>query len=317
MLRIGITMGDPSGVGPEIILKALNSFSGKAKFRIVGDAWVLAKIGKLAQGQYPNTDFYDLANVKRRSFKFGKPSLDNARCSVEYLDFALGLLKNGQLDCLVTAPVSKEWINSCGIKWRGHTEYIAEKFQCKDFAMMLLNGKMKFILATRHIPLASVSKALNAGMLFKLVSHAVISLKTLFGINRPRLVICALNPHASDNGVIGSEENNIIKPAVMKLKRKFRHNCIDLLPADIAIYKHYRGYYDCAIALYHDQSLIALKLTDDFNSGVNLTLGLGFVRTSPLHGTAFDIAGTNRASHLSFLEAINTAIRCTINLKKS
>ncbi|MDI6606454.1 MAG: 4-hydroxythreonine-4-phosphate dehydrogenase PdxA, partial [Candidatus Omnitrophota bacterium] len=141
-------------------------------------------------------------------------------------------------------------------------------------------------------------------------------LKDLFGIQRPRIVVCGLNPHASDNGVIGREETLIISPVVGKIKSKFKVNIDGPLSADVAIYKARLGYYDCVIAMYHDQALIPLKLSGR-ETGVNLTLGLGFVRTSPLHGTAFDIAGNYRqADPRPLIAAIKLALRCTLNLKK-
>jgi len=259
----------------------------------------------------------DLRNVERNNFKFGKLRADYGRASVEYLDKALELLKRKEIDCLVTAPVSKEAINLSGIKFSGHTEYLAQRSGTKDFAMMLLNDKLRFCLVTRHVPLKDVSRLLTKDKLYGVVFMACKSLRELFCIKRPRLVVCGLNPHASDNGVIGAEENRIIKPALGLLRRRL-HACIDgPLASDAAIYKAREKKYDCVIAMYHDQALIALKLSG-FETGVNMTLGLPFVRTSCLHGTAFDIAGNPQSANpASLIAAIKLAVKCSSNLKNA
>jgi len=177
--------------------------------------------------------------------------------------------------------------------------------------MMLLNKEFKFSLVTRHIPLKSVSGALNKDRLYKNIYVTYRVLKDFFLMESPRIVVCGLNPHASDNGIIGKEENQIVKPVLDRLRSMIGY--IDgPLSADVAIAKAKQKKYDCVIAMYHDQALIPLKLLDN-SSGVNITLGLPFVRTAPLHGTAFDIAGTNRANPNSLIEAIKLAVECCVN----
>ncbi|MEI6631258.1 MAG: 4-hydroxythreonine-4-phosphate dehydrogenase PdxA [bacterium] len=305
-------MGDPSGVGPEIVAAALKGVKGKAEFIVIGDRWVFkkAKVDILEEHK-----FIDLANVRRRNFRFGRIKAEYGRASIEYLERALELIKDKELDCLVTGPISKESINRAGFKFRGHTEYLVRRTQSKNFAMMLLNNRLKFSLVTRHIPIAKVPYALKREGLYITASLTHWALKKLFLINRPRIVVCGLNPHASDNGLIGGEENEIIKPALSAIRKSFP-NVYGPLPADIAIARTAQGSYDCVIAMYHDQALIPLKLTSA-ESGVNITLGLPFVRTSPLHGTAFDIAGKDLARPDSLIAAINLAITCSINLKNS
>jgi 4-hydroxythreonine-4-phosphate dehydrogenase len=181
--------------------------------------------------------------------------------------------------------------------------------------MMLLNKDLKFSLVTRHIALEAVPRAINKYKLQRIISITNQALKNLFLIKEPRLVVCGLNPHASDNGVIGSEENQVIKPVIAGFAKTLK-NIYGPLPADVAIKKANQHKYDCIIAMYHDQALIPLKLLGD-ESGVNLTLGLPFIRTSPLHGTAFDIAATKLANPDSMLAAINLAIKCTLNQKRA
>lgn len=318
-IRVGITMGDPSGIGQEIIAKAIPQVIGLAEFAIIGDKWAFGQ----AIGHRPNPacqqagtiGFIDLKNVKHKSFRFGAVSAEYGKASLEYLDKALELIRRKQIDCLVTCPISKEAISKAGYEFSGHTEYFIRRIHRKDVAMMLLNQKLKFSLITRHIPLKEITSRLNKGIIKMNIRLTYNSLKSLFGISNPRIAVCGLNPHASDNGTIGDEENTIVKPALNALRKQIK----DLdgpISADSAIKKAAENKYDCIIAMYHDQALIPLKLTSP-QTGVNLTLGLPFIRTSPLHGTAFDIAGQNKATPLSFIEAIKLAVRCAVNQKKA
>ncbi|MCX5710290.1 MAG: 4-hydroxythreonine-4-phosphate dehydrogenase PdxA [Candidatus Omnitrophica bacterium] len=293
-IRVGITIGDPAGIGPVITEKAINRLKDLADFVIIGS----------------------LDKTDRRKFPAGIVSCAAGRASLQYLDNAIDLIKNKKIDCLVTCPVSKEAINLAGFRFQGHTEYLARAFGAKNYVMMLLNQELKFSLITRHIPLNKVSGALNSKMILDNVRVTLSGLRRLFAIKKPRLVFCGLNPHASDNGVIGREESVLIRPAIKKIERELRISIDGPLSADVAVSKAYAKEYDCVMAMYHDQALIPLKLTGKY-SGVNLTLGLPFVRTSPLHGTAFDIASRpERASPDSLIEAIKLAIKCASNLKK-
>jgi len=314
-IRVGLTIGDPSGVGPAVTLKAVNALKGLADFVVIGDSWVLGKTQNPRLGTQ-NFKLVDLNNIDHKNFSFGKVRAEYGRASVEYLDKAMELIREKMIDCLVTAPISKEAINLAGYRYSGHTEYLKEKGRAKDIVMLLLNDRLRFALATRHIPFNKVSSKITRGTLKKTILITHKSLQELFAIRNPRIVICGLNPHASDNGVIGREENKVIKPVARKLRRVIK-NLEGPITADVAIYRLMSGRYDCAIAMYHDQALIPLKLSG-FDTGVNMTLGLSFVRTSPLHGTAFDIAKSNLlAIPSSMIAAVKLAIKCTRNLKKA
>jgi len=315
-ITVGITMGDPSGIGPAIIRKALYKLrnSRLAQFVIIGDKWVFNQASGFRL-QASGIRFIDLNNVPRKNFSFGKIKAEYGRASMEYVDKAIELIKSKKIDCLVTCPVSKETINlgeRCG--FLGHTEYLAKQTNTKNFAMMLLNRKLKFSLVTRHIPLKEVPAQLKKNKICQTILLTRQSLKKLFLIKEPRIVVCGLNPHASDNGLIGLEENKIIKPALSALRRLRQ---IDgPLPADTAVLGAAQKQYDCVIAMYHDQALIPLKISDAY-AGVNITLGLKFIRTSPLHGTAFDIAGRyNLINPISLIEAVKLAVECTSNQKR-
>ncbi|MFA4888534.1 MAG: 4-hydroxythreonine-4-phosphate dehydrogenase PdxA [Candidatus Omnitrophota bacterium] len=290
-ITVGITIGDPSGVGPEITLKAIKILKKSADFLVIGDP-------------------------DKKGIIYGHPSAEYGRASMEYLEQALELLRKKEIDCLVTCPISKEAINLAGFPYSGHTEYFAEKLRVKDPVMLLLNQHLRFSLLTRHIPLRQVAEKITAMKLQKNIQLTCQGLKNLFMIKRPRIVVCGLNPHASDNGVIGDEENRIISPAIKKFKTKLKADIYGPLSADVAIKGLQQKSYDCAIAMYHDQALIPLKQFPG-NHGVNLTLGLPIIRTSPLHGTAFDIAGKNIACPDSLIAAIKLAVKCCLNQRKA
>jgi len=313
-IRVGITMGDPSGIGPEICAKAAKSLGKRFSLIIIGDRGVWERVSS-AQSPVPSVEFADLKNVNLKKFKFGQVKAEYGRASVEYLDKSREMLKSGKIDCVVTCPISKEAINLAGFHYSGHTEYFADKTKTKDVVMMLVNKDLKFALVTRHIPLKEVALRLNKVKIAKTITVCREALKELFGLKDPRLVVCGINPHGSDNGLIGNEESQVIRPALQELRKRFKY--IDgPMGADVAIFKARNKLYDCVIAMYHDQALIPLKLLGD-ETGVNISLGLGIVRTSPLHGTAFDIAGKNIASPESLNAAIRLAAQCAFNQKKA
>lgn len=283
-------MGDPSGIGPEVILKALGTpgLSKLADFTVIGDSWVLEKCQSVKVPKCQDVAIIDLQNVPQKGFTFGKVKPAYGKAAIEYLEKGMELIKSHRIDCLVTAPLNKKAVSLSGYHFSGQTGYIARAFQVKDAAMMLFNKKLRVVLVTGHIPLKEVAKSLSAGKIFKVISTAALGLKSLFGIKKPRIFICGLNPHASDDGLMGSEEKKLIIPAMamagkkgIKLKGPY--------PADTIFQKAIIGNCDCIVCMYHDQGLIPIKLSG-FQEAVNITLGLPFVRTSPGHGTAFDIA---------------------------
>ncbi len=324
-INIGLTIGDPCGIGPSIVLKALEIFKKKACFTVIGSGFVLGEAARALKIKRPDflscgcagVDFIDLDNVKKNGFMFGRITAASGRASLDDLDAATGMIKNGCIDCLVTCPISKEAIGLAGCAFTGHTEYLADRFGSNP-VMMLINNRLKFSLVTRHIPLKDVPRKITLNGLKENILLTDEGLKSLFCIRNPRIVVCGMNPHASDNGLIGSEESKVISPAVAALKKEHRGILVTgPLPSDSAISMAGHGRFDCVIALYHDQALIPLKLTD-FDSGVNLTLGLPFVRTSPLHGTAFDLAAKPAlANPGSLAAAIRLAIKCTLNQRKA
>ena len=267
--KVIITSGDPKGIGPEVTKKALED----------------PKIKRLANF------FVIKANDKTGFFAIEK---------------AVEILKKYQVDALVTAPVNKEAINKSGIPFQGHTEYLAEATNTKKIAMMLCGGPLKVTTVTRHVPLKKVSSTLTQAKIIEAVRLTDSGLKKYFGIKKPRIGVCALNPHCGEGGTIGREEQAIIIPAIKKIKR-FVPGINGPVSGDVIFYMAYNGKLDAVISMYHDQGLGPLKMVA-FEKGVNVTLGLPFIRTSPDHGTAYDIAGKGIADPDSMKEAIKLAV---------
>ncbi|MFH0840073.1 MAG: 4-hydroxythreonine-4-phosphate dehydrogenase PdxA [Candidatus Omnitrophota bacterium] len=318
---VALTMGDPSGIGAEIILQALAKPAIKkiADYIVVGDLRVLEKANHILQRRGMPSIFkpasinvLDLQNVRMGGFSFGKERADYGRASIEYIREAFRLVRSGAADSLVTAPINKSSAKKSGFKFPGHTEYLAALSGAKDYVMMLAGGPLRVSLVTRHVRLKKVSRILTSPGIERTINITLKALKDDLGISNPRVGVCALNPHASDGGIFGDEEKKIISPAVNKFRRQ---GVSGPYPADALFYDAYHGRFDCVICLYHDQGLIPLKMIAR-DRGVNITLGLGFVRTSPDHGTAFDIAGKGKADPRSMEMAIKMAVDMAVNRKR-
>lgn len=309
---IGITLGDPAGIGPEVTAKALAGLRSKAfSVRIVGDAAALRPFGHNA-GVY--TELLDLNVLKPSHLKAGRPNRHTAQASLQYLEAAVELLRSGEIDTLVTAPVCKESISELGVPFHGHTEFLAAHFKIRDYEMMFVAPEIKTIIATRHIPVAAIPRAISKKNIFWTISMADRSLRELFGIQRPHLAICGLNPHAGEGGTIGKEEIQTIIPAIRQAQ-KAGIRITGPLAADTLFVPGHAKPYDLIIAIYHDQGLAPVKALY-FDRLVNLTVGLPFIRTSPAHGTAFDIAGKNEANPSSMREAICLAAKLSTHRQR-
>ena len=302
-------MGDPSGVGPEVTLKALASpkVKGLANFLLIGDRSVIERLKK-DMGLVLKERLLDLSNITVRKFAYGRCGARFGRASMQYIDRALELLNDGSADALITAPVNKSAIRLAGYRgFEGHTEYLAQKSGTKDFAMMFVGPRLKIALVTRHIALKEVPAELSVNGIYGTICLAHECLKKYFGIDDPKIAVAGLNPHAGEKGAFGNEEGRIIIPAIKKASRRVKHIVGPVSP-DAVFGLALAGRFDCVVSMYHDQALIPFKMLY-FDSGVNLTLGLKFIRTSPDHGTAFDIAGKGIANPASMIEAIKLACR--------
>ncbi|UCD54626.1 MAG: 4-hydroxythreonine-4-phosphate dehydrogenase PdxA [Candidatus Omnitrophota bacterium] len=305
-----ITGGDPSGIGPEIILKALTGCSLVKKITplIIGDYKTFRKNAEILKIDIPSSvRFMDLKNVPPGSFRFGRIDKAYGRASMEYLSRGVSIVKSTRFASLVTAPINKESINKAGFKFPGHTEFLSHITKSKKVTMMLVGGGLRVSLVTRHIPLGEVAGCITKNKIIQTAESTHYALKRFFRIPRPKIGIAGLNPHAGEGGILGKEEKKIILPAVNCLRRKSRGTQGPFAP-DTLFYKAYKQELDGVVCMYHDQGLIPLKMVA-FDKGVNLTIGLPFIRTSPDHGTGFDIAGKGEASPSSMVEAIKLAAK--------
>lgn len=318
-LRIGITLGDPGGIGPEVTLKALKElplrpacdyiiFGPKAvmerlrlKFRLPSHSQVTDLKRPLPKGT--RIHFWDVSGAIR-AFDVGRITQRNAVLAFAALKRATRFACEGELDALVTAPVNKGAMRLVYRGFTGHTEYLAKTSGSKHFAMMFVSDRLKVTLATVHVPLKKVSGLLSRGLIAEKITLTDKFLKDYFGIKRPRLAVCALNPHGRETG---PEDEAVVRPAVRRMKAK-RIQVVGPLSADQLFYDAYEGRFDAVISMYHDQGLVPFKMIA-FRDGVNVTVGLPFVRTSPDHGTAYDIAYRLPADPSSMLSAIRLAGR--------
>jgi 4-hydroxythreonine-4-phosphate dehydrogenase len=316
---IAITMGDPGGVGPEIIVKALNCAEIREYCNpiVVGDAGVLSGAVKLSglplkiksisgiSESRPEVGILEVLDIKSRSsFKKNVPSKNAGSAFVKYIRKSVELALSREVDAIVTAPISKESLKMAGHPWPGHTELLAELTNTDRFAMMFVSDKLKVILCTIHIPLKDVPKRINTELVFETILLAEAGAKML-GMDKPRIAVAGLNPHAGESGIMGKEEMKSIIPAVQKAQSAGL-SVSGPYPPDVIFHKAYNGAFDIIVCMYHDQGLVPFKMLA-FDTGVNVTVGLPIVRTSPDHGTAFDIAWKNMANPSSMLEAIKLA----------
>jgi 4-hydroxythreonine-4-phosphate dehydrogenase len=320
-LPLAVSIGDPAGVGPEIIAAAWEHRHTAAlpPFFAIGDArairavWdgPIATLSDPAAASHAFADALPLIQVDDPGdIVPGQPNLAGARCALDSLELAVGLARQGMADGLVTGPVSKAQLFAIGFTYPGQTEFVAER--CGMIAahavMMLAGPSLRTIPLTVHVPLADVPRLISSELIVTRARIAARALARDFGIERPRLAIAGLNPHAGEQGTLGREEVEIIRPAIEQLQSDGL-DVVGPLSADTMFHAAARARYDVALCLYHDQALIPLKALH-FDDGVNVTLGLPIVRTSPDHGTAFDIAGTNSASASAMIAAIAMAGAC-------
>ncbi len=320
-------MGDPAGIGAEVIIKALIERGSAPEFTpvIIGDAGVMRHNRELlgADIEFIKTDesaLPDLEPLKRNAcyiiptsnidmndFRFGEIRAEFGEAAGSYIETAATLVMRKKLNAIVTAPINKKAFNLGGYAFQGHTDFLAHLTGSQNEVMMLSGGKLNVILCTVHVSLLEAIQQLSEELIIKTVTVANDAFKKHFGVDRPKFAIAGLNPHASEDGSFGSEERDIIIPAVEKL-HALGIDVTGPTPPDSLFYFAKDGAYDAVICMYHDQGLIPLKLLY-FDSGVNVTLGLDIIRTSVDHGTAFEIAGEGKANELSMINAINMALK--------
>ncbi len=310
--RIAITVGDVTGVGPEVTLKALASEwpQDDCSYLVFGDADQLRDLStRFKLGVDLQSPRISVQNSTKLPAKLAPGDPEAARAALDWLRAAAAECLAKRTDALVTAPVSKEAILRIGTKFVGQTEFLSEIAGAKNTSMMLLgaddrNRWLRVALATTHVPIKNVAANLTEHKVFDAIANATQACVDL-GLPRTRVGVCGLNPHAGEGGQLGTEELTVIEPAVRRAKKQG----LDVhgpFSADTLFYQVFRGEYDAVVAMYHDQGLVPLKMIG-FERGVNWTLGLPFIRTSPDHGTAYDIAGKGIADPGSMIAALRLA----------
>jgi 4-hydroxythreonine-4-phosphate dehydrogenase len=305
--RIALTMGDPGGIGPEILIKSLNYLSKKSKPNVVviGDKALFSQAIDAFGKDKKALRSIDVINPYNGILgPEGTVSAENGSASFSYVEAAVDLAMNDDVSAIVTGPINKEAWDAAGVGFSGHTTFLKSKTGADDVSMGFYTDKLCVVLATIHVPLMQVSAHLTEDRLVNSIAHAYEFMEQLEVID-PGIAVAGLNPHAGENGLFGTEDRDLIAPIV--------HDCFEEglnvtgpHSGDTVFKRAYDGEFDCVVAMYHDQGLIPIKLLA-FDEAVNVTLGLPFVRTSPDHGTAFDIVGQNKASAKSMINAIELA----------
>lgn len=320
---VGITMGDPAGIGPEIIIRALldDTVYDICRPLVIGDPAVL-ETAMRAAGKQPDlhrVDTPDRGNYKpsaidvlnpgpslSRPVEWGRPTPESGRLMETWITAAADLAMAGSIHAVVTCPINKEALKLGGSRFPGHTEMLAARTNTKRYAMMLAGDRLRVVLVTIHMALRNVPDAISIEAVSSTIALTAESLSTRFGIPLPKIAVAGLNPHAGENGMFGNEEETLIAPAIERAKKETGHDITGPFPPDTVFTSASRGDFDAVVCMYHDQGLIPFKLLH-FEDGVNTTLGLPIIRTSVDHGTAYDIAGRGVADCRSLLAAIRMA----------
>ncbi len=320
--KIGITMGDPTGIGPEIIVKALSKDDVYQACRplVFGDEQVLLKaiqreglsvqikvMDNIPEEGYESGKIFlfPSSRLEANSLSYGKPDIKCGEAMVRYVEEAVGMLKEKKLDAITTCPINKQAINEAGYQFAGHTELLAHLTGVSRVAMMFIGSKWKVVLATTHLPLKEVSRWITRDRLLSILRLTEEGMEKYFGISQPKIAVLGLNPHCGEAGVLGEEEREEIIPAIVEAK-SIGLNVQGPFPADSFFEMSRPQSFDAVMAMYHDQGLIPIKMFG-VQESVHFTLGLPFVRTSVAHGTAYDIAGKGVADPTSLIKAIVSA----------
>ncbi len=326
MVRIGITMGCPVGIGPEIILRYFSEVTIPAGVQpvIIGDPNVLGRLAAELKIPAPfviwqpgtplpvsAVPVVQASSLSPDSLIWGCPDAATGKAMARYIETGVTLTRQGIFHGLTTCPICKTSLNAAGFPFPGHTEMLASLTKTDDYAMMMAGNKLKVTLVTIHRPLKEVAAALSIAEIYRSIRLSHTALLVDFGIPQPRIAVAGLNPHAGESGLFGDEEERLITPAIA-YGRQHGLNVSGPFPPDIIYYKAALGEYDVVVSMYHDQGLIPFKLLH-FEDGVNVTLGLPIVRTSVDHGTAYDIAGKGLAKHTSLAEAVLLAAAISTN----
>jgi 4-hydroxythreonine-4-phosphate dehydrogenase len=309
-------MGDPSGIGPEVVLKALRNanVAPLAKWVVTGDKRILEKAAHITGLSTEGLTVHDVPALGvTDDFAFGRLDARYGQAAVEYVRAATEMCLHKQADAMVTAPLNKEAVTLSGRPFSGHTEYIAELCGARESRMLLHSARLSTIHVSTHIPLRRACD-LDTTRILRTIELGQAAM-LLLGFDRPRIAVCGLNPHAGEHGLFGNEDETFIAPAV-RAARERGFECTGPHPGDTVFLQGSRGAFDLIVAMYHDQGHIPMKLID-FEGTVNISVGIPIIRTSVDHGTAFDIAGKDQADPHSMIEAMRTAAQMAHNRRRN
>jgi 4-hydroxythreonine-4-phosphate dehydrogenase len=301
-------MGDPSGIGPEIVLQALADplIAPLAKWTLIGDERILAMAAAITGIPLANAELQSVDALGNLSdFAFGRLSAASGQAAIEYVRVATAMCLRGEADAMATAPINKEAVTLSGRPFSGHTEFIAQMCGADESRMLLASERLATVHVTTHVPLRQACE-LETGRILRTIELGHEAMR-LLGFERPRIAVCGLNPHAGEHGLFGNEDTRAIAPAI-EAARARGMDASGPHAADSVFLQAWRGAYDLVVAMYHDQGHIPMKLLD-FEGTVNISLGIPIIRTSVDHGTAFDIAGKNQADPRSMKQAMRMAAR--------
>jgi 4-hydroxythreonine-4-phosphate dehydrogenase len=328
---IGITMGDPVGIGPEIILQALQDplIYKVCRPLVLGDIRILESTAKCIKSSpdlisisdpqsaryiYGKVDVMALSELDPDATEWGRPDRSTGNAMVGYITAAIEMAMDKKIDAMVTCPINKIALKLAGSEFHGHTEMLATKTNTDNYAMMFSGSKLRVVLATIHEPLSSVPSLLTTEGVVSIIELTKRELSNRFNVSDPHIAVAGLNPHAGEDGLFGDEEKRIIEPAI-KIIREKGIRITGPVPPDTLFFHAVSGPFDAVICMYHDQGLIPFKMVH-FTDGVNITIGLPIIRTSVDHGTAYDIAGTGKADTGSLIAAILSAADQAVCIQK-
>ncbi len=332
---VGISMGDPTGIGPEVIIKSLIDREVKKRVLpiVFGDRGVMMRIAEdigIRNVRFRELTLLDnifsmgladneilvrsISNLKMTRLRYGRPDRNCGRAMVNYVKEAVKACLDGYVHAIVTGPINKEIINEAGYRYGGHTDLLAELTGAKEFTMMFISKHFKVSLVTIHVPLKDVSMRITPQRIYKVGLLTWKTLRQFFGLKNPKIGVCGLNPHSGEGGIFGDEERDMIYPAIVSM-RSIGIDAEGPLSPDTAFWRAINKEFDAIIAMYHDQGLTPVKLLD-FDNAVNITIGIPIIRTSPAHGTAYNIAGKGVASSSSMKSAILLAADMYLTKKK-
>lgn len=328
---IGIPLGDPAGIGPEIVVKALNhkEIYEICKPLVVGDKNTLEQAKKFCgislnlniveepkEGiyEYGTIDLIDLKNVDINSLQIGKVQGMAGKAAFEYIKTVINLALEKKVDAIATTPINKESLRAAEIPYIGHTEILEDLTKTYNPLTMFQVHNLRVFFLTRHVSLKEACELVTKENMYEFILRCKEALRVL-GIQKPKIAVAGLNPHSGEHGLFGFEEVNEIEPAIKKAQEENNIDVVGPIPADSVFYFALKGKYDAVLSLYHDQGHIATKMVD-FDRTISITNNLPFLRTSVDHGTAFDIAGTGKAGEISMVEAIKLAAIYAPNFNK-